>query len=295
MTHFHPLNDPDDGVDLVLIGRIQNGDREALDALLRRHQDWIYNIALRMVYLPQDAEDATQEVLIKVLTKLSSFEGRSQFRTWLYRIVCNHVLNMKRTRADEAAWTFERYGASLAAMPDFDPPDQHSIGADVQLLIDEARIGCASGMLLCLDREQRLIYILGHILGVPDTVGAELLEVTRDNFRQKLSRARRDLHSFMEQRCGLVNQANPCRCARKTRSFIRDGYVNPDKLLFAAPHLARVRDRSPQLRDELERLDLAYAEIHREHPFYNSPDFAAAMGQLLAGPQFRNIVEDPRS
>jgi RNA polymerase sigma factor (sigma-70 family) len=49
-----------------------------------------------MLHHPQDAEDATQEILIKVLTRLSSFEGRSSFRTWLYRIVVNHVLNMKR-------------------------------------------------------------------------------------------------------------------------------------------------------------------------------------------------------
>ena len=53
-------------------------------------------------------------------------------------------------------------------------------------------------MLLCLDREQRLIYVLGEIFGVTDVIGAELLEISRQNFRQKLSRARRDLHSFMQ-------------------------------------------------------------------------------------------------
>ena len=51
-----------------------------------RHQPWIYNIAARMLYHPQDAEDATQEILVKALTALASFEGRSSFRTWLYRI-----------------------------------------------------------------------------------------------------------------------------------------------------------------------------------------------------------------
>jgi RNA polymerase sigma factor (sigma-70 family) len=49
-----------------------------------------------MLYHPQDAEDATQEILVKALTALSSYEGRSSFRTWLYRIVVNHVLNAKR-------------------------------------------------------------------------------------------------------------------------------------------------------------------------------------------------------
>ena len=96
MTPFNPLADSpaDEGDDLALVRRIEAGDREALEALIVRHQPWIYNIVVRMVYDPRDAEDATQEVLIKVLTKLSTFEGRSRFRTWLYRVVVNHVLNM---------------------------------------------------------------------------------------------------------------------------------------------------------------------------------------------------------
>src|SRR3989441_8971039 len=206
-------SDPEDG---EMVRQAQGGNREALERLITRHQAWIYNIVLRMVYLPQDAEDATQEVLVKLITKLSTFVGKSSFRTWLYRIVVNHVLNMKRTRADAAGWTFTRYGDSLDATPDMDLLDPRSVPADVQLLVEEAKIGCTSGMLLCLDREQRLIYILGDIFGVTDKIGSELLEISRDNFRQKLGRARRDLHSFMQNKCGLVNKAHPCRCAKKT-------------------------------------------------------------------------------
>ena len=72
--------------DQELVSQIRSGNREALETLIKRHQSWIYNIVQRMIYLPQDAEDITQEILIKVLTKLSTFEGRSSFRTWLYRI-----------------------------------------------------------------------------------------------------------------------------------------------------------------------------------------------------------------
>jgi DNA-directed RNA polymerase specialized sigma24 family protein len=71
-------------------------------------------------------------------------------------------------------------------------------------------------MLLCLDREHRSIYILGEILEVTDGMGAELLEISRENFRQRLARARRKLHNFMNDKCGLVNRANRCRCAKKT-------------------------------------------------------------------------------
>ena len=78
----NPFTDAPDAEseDLELVRRAQAGQREALEQLIARHQAWIYNIALRMVYLPEDAEDATQEILIKVITKLSTFEGRSRSR-----------------------------------------------------------------------------------------------------------------------------------------------------------------------------------------------------------------------
>lgn len=292
MTPFNPLGDAADGDadDLALVRRIQSGDRDALETLIVRHQRWVYNIVLRMVYHPHDAEDVTQEVLIKLLTKLSAFEGRSRFRTWLYRIVVNHVLNMKRARGEAAEWTFQKYGHGLDGAPDAELPDPRAIPADVQLLVDEARITCSSGMLLCLSREQRLAYILGEIFGVSDAVGAELLETSRDNFRQKLSRARRDLHSFMQDKCGLVNKRNPCRCAKKTQAFMEAGYVDPHNLLFARTHVLSVRDVSPKVHNDLNALDMAYAEIHRAHPFLPPPDFVTVLRGLLQQPRFRSIL-----
>jgi RNA polymerase sigma factor (sigma-70 family) len=291
MRSHHPLADGTDmdSEDLELVHRTHNGDRDALERLVNRHQDWIYNIVLRMVYLPQDAEDATQEVLVKMVTKLSTFEGKSQFRTWLYRIAINHVLNMRRTRGEAAGWTFERYGEGLTNAPDLDLPDPRTVPADVQLLVDEARIGCSTGMLLCLDREQRLVYILGEIFGVSAKVGAELLEVSAENFRQKLSRARRDLHQFMHQQCGLVNAANPCRCAKKTQAFIQAGYIDPGNLLFAKAHVTQIREMAPSVHEDINELDAAYAAIHRDHPFQPSPDFVLALRELINQKKFRSI------
>ena len=99
-------NAPTDLEDRILVARARSGSRAALEDLVRRHQGWIYNIAIRMLYHPQDAEDATQEILIKAVTRLLSFEGRSSFRTWLYRIVVNHVLNMKRGRLEQTSSKF---------------------------------------------------------------------------------------------------------------------------------------------------------------------------------------------
>src|SRR4029453_2339693 len=163
MTIANPFvdNAPIDLEDRALVARARSGSREALEDLIQRHQGWIYNITIRMLYHPHDAEDATQEILIKAVTRLSSFEGRSSFRTWLYRIVVNHVLNMKRGRVEQTSISFRSYGHELDHTPDLELPDPSSVSAEVRQLVAEAMIGCVSGMLLCLDREQRLTYILG--------------------------------------------------------------------------------------------------------------------------------------
>ena len=175
-----------------------------------------------------------------------------------------------------------------------DLPDPATVPADVQLLVDEARIGCSMGMLLCLDRQQRLVYILGEIFGVTDAVGAELLEVSREAYRQRLSRARRDLHQFMDRKCGLVNAANPCRCAKKTQAFIAAGFVDPRNLLFASAHVTRVREVAPALHEDVNALDAAYAAVHRDHPFHTPPALAAAIRRLLEQPEFESILDPGR-
>jgi RNA polymerase sigma factor (sigma-70 family) len=279
--------------DRVLVTRAAAGDGDAFDELVRRHQKWIYNIAVRMLSHPHDAQDATQEILIKVVTGLASFEGHSSFRTWLYRIVVNHVLNMRRGRREPDALSFGCYAHGLDGTPDLDLPDQRSAPADIRLLVNEARIGCTMGMLLCFDREQRLIYILGEIFGVTDAVGAELMDMTRENFRQRLARARRDLHNFMNDKCGLVNQANPCRCARKTRGFIQAGYVDPAHLRFAREHVQEVRAVVRTRAEALTTLDQRCGEVFRKHPFYESPDLVPALRQLIEGSLFRRVTEIP--
>src|SRR5579872_445005 len=137
MTLNNPLADsaPTEQKDQNSVLRARAGDRKALEDLIERHQDWIYNTALRMLFHPQDAEDATQEILVKVLTRLSSFEGRSSFRTWLYRIVVNHVLNMRRGRVEDPAIDFRIYGEDLDKTPDLDLPDPKGASLDANLLM----------------------------------------------------------------------------------------------------------------------------------------------------------------
>jgi RNA polymerase sigma factor (sigma-70 family) len=280
-----------EGQDQNRLMHARSGDRKALEDLLERHQGWIFNIALRMLYHPQDAEDATQEILVKILTRLSSFEGRSSFRTWLYRIAVNHLLNIRRSRVEDPAINFRMYGEELDKTPDLDLPDPEGPFPDTNLLVSEVMLACTSGMLLCLDREQRMAYILGGILSVSDTVAAEVLEISTDNFRQRLARARRDLRSFMNDKCGLVNQANPCRCAKKTRGFIQAGHVDPNNLLFHRDRICEVREAAPQAYQTIKNLDGKCAEIYRQHPFYKPPDLAQMVRQLVESPALRRVTD----
>jgi RNA polymerase sigma factor (sigma-70 family) len=286
MTVDNPFADsaPTEQDDENLVVRARAGDRKALEDLIERHQAWIYNIALRMLFHPEDAEDATQEILVKVVTRLSSFEGRSSLRTWIYRIVVNHVLNMRRGRVEDPLINFRRYGEELDTTPDLDPPDLKGVSPDGNLLVTEAMLACTSGMLLCLDREQRLAYILGAILGVGDTVAAEVLEITAENFRQRLARARRDLRNFMNDKCGLVNPANSCRCAKKTRGFIQAGHVDPENLLFVRERICKVREAAPKTYQTIKTLDDKCAEIYRGHPFYRPPDLVQMVRKLVLSP-----------
>jgi RNA polymerase sigma factor (sigma-70 family) len=298
MTASAPLGDgpgtaETDDADRRRVVRASEGDQEALEELVRRHQRWIYNVAIRMLAHPQDAEDATQEILIKAFTRLSSFEGRSSVRTWLYRIAVHHVLNMKRGRLEHETLTFGCYAHGLDSTPDLDLPDEATVPVDVRVLADEARISCTSGMLLCLDRAQRLVYVIGEIFESGDVLGAELLDISRENFRQRLARARRDLHNFMNDKCGLVNPANPCRCAKKTRGFMQAGYVDPANLLFARERVRQVREVQAETSRAITTLDEQCGRIYREHPFYNSPDVVPALRRLLGSTEVRRTLDLP--
>jgi RNA polymerase sigma factor (sigma-70 family) len=289
---FNPFAEITDGSDDAdLVEQAKGGDRDALEKLILRHQAWIYNIAVRMVFQPQDAEEVTQEVLIKAITRLSTFQGESQFRTWLYRITSNHVLNMKRRGGETQPQTFASYAAAINNTPDLDLPDPKSVPVDVPILVEEAKIGCTTGMLLCLDRKQRLIFTLGEILGVSDTVGSEIMEMTADNFRQSLARVRRDLYQFMNSQCGLVNANNPCRCPKKTKGFIDNGHVDPHHLLFVPMHVQRIKDAAADTVREIDGVvDGQYAAIYRDQPFLQPAEQVHWLRGILDRPDVRTAL-----
>ncbi|MBI3402259.1 MAG: RNA polymerase sigma factor [Acidobacteria bacterium] len=249
-----------------LAARAKDGDREALEALVAAIRHDIYNLAVRMLWHPADAEDATQEILLRIVTKLATFRGDSAFRTWSFRVATNHLLNVRRSRAEREALTFERFGTDLETGLS-DPPAGPADDPQQALLVEEVKLGCTTGMLLCLSREERLAYIVGDILDLPSEEAARSLGIRPPAFRKRLSRARDRLRTFMRAHCGLVSPDAACSCRRRVASAIAHGRVDPDRLLFAGVS----REDAVATTREVEALH-DIADLFRRHPRYSAPD-----------------------
>lgn len=256
------------------------GDRKALDKLVHLHQPFIYNVAWKMVHDANDALDLTQETLLKVITKLAQFKGKSSFRTWLYRIVMNEFLMGKRRKSEASFSSFDDYGAQLDAVPNAELTREEEI--EQEELSREMKIRCMSGMLMCLTREQRLIYILGDSFGIDHKVGAEIFEVTPQNFRVKLHRARKELYNYMNNKCGLVNKDNPCRCPKKARTLKQMGALDENNLQFNVGFKSKIAAYAVANHDIAgDAFEEKYTELFRDHPARAEFDKQTAVSEIL--------------
>jgi RNA polymerase sigma factor (sigma-70 family) len=288
MENPFQINNYNDQTDSELVKQALEGSKNALEDLVARHQAFIYNIAWKMVLNPQDAEDLTQDVLIKVITKLSQFDNRSLFRTWLYRIAVNHFLNCQKRFRELQFTDFETVGNIIDNLPD------HELSLleqdEFKEATEDVKISCTAGMLLCLDREQRIVFILGAIFRIDHKLGADILEVTPDNFRQRLSRAKKDLYNFMNDKCGLVNKSNPCRCPKKTKAFMENDWVSPENLLFNTRHITEIYRTVPEKNEELvlvfeDKYDLLFSK----HPLQKPTKTESIVAEILQDKKLKAI------
>lgn len=155
---------------------------------------------------------------------------------------------------------------------------------ELKLLEDECRVACTYGMLLCLSREQRVALLLGDVLKLSDREGAEICEVSRATFRQRLSRAREIVRFIIAKRCGLIDASNPCSCNRQLGACIRQGILDPRHPVFAAlPRASQTPparfERAAEQLDEMERFaalvgsdDFIAPESVWAHVRLNAPD-----------------------
>lgn len=241
------------------------GDRDALDGLVRALQGDLYGLALRMLWNREDAEDATQEILVRIVTRLSQFTFQSRLKTWAYRVAVNYILDTKKSAIERLHLGFDRFADDLA-----EGLQPASAGdAEASVLIDEVKVGCSLAMLQCLDRPHRLAYVLGEILELSGPEAVEVLEISPALFRKRLQIARETIIQFTRSHCGLVSDAAPCRCNRRVSNVVPS---TPQPLTFA-----RQATSFQQARALVRRVDEARwaLEVHRtSQPRASSVDFA---------------------
>jgi RNA polymerase sigma factor (sigma-70 family) len=215
-----------------LVSHAREGSREAAETLIKRLQPIVFNLCQKFYLHPEDGEDAAQEILIKALTNLGRWRSdRGPFRVWFLAVARNHLIDVRRQkgRLESQMTGLNDYFDAVDAIPDDVSADTLTPGPEARALAMEANASCMLGMLVCLDREQRLVLIVGDVLGIESREAAQIFGVTAAAFRQRLHRARAELYSFLERRCGLVNKGNPCRCRKKAKGFAAAGWIDPVK------------------------------------------------------------------
>lgn len=251
------------------------GDRAALERLVASLQDDIYGLALRMLCHREDAEDATQEILVRIVTRLSQFDFRSKLKSWAYRVAVNYILDVKKSAMERLHLSFERFGADLGSGLGLEAPQE----TERSLLIEEVKVGCTLAMLQCLDRPHRMAYVLGEILELPGPEAAAALDISAELFRKRLQLAREAILSFTRSYCGLVSDAAPCRCNRQLPAALQAGKVRAGECSFAAAECSFEEARSIVRRVDEARWSM---EIHRtSHPRASSIDFARRIAAIL--------------
>ena len=186
---------PDDarGDDRQLVAAAQAGDRQALDALLRRHYDRIHAVCRRIAGSSRDADDAAQEATISIVRGLPRFDGRAQFSTWIYRIATNAALDELRRR---------RRRPGLAVVDDeghppeiVDPLAERTVEASVdRLSIDAA--------LAALPEDFRVAVVLRDVGDLDYAEIAEALGVPVGTVKSRIARGRSQLAAALGNQPG---------------------------------------------------------------------------------------------
>ena len=270
----------------ILIRNATAGDKKALETLIADVQDLIFNLSLRMLGTFADAEDATQDILLKMITHLSSFRGESSFTTWVFRIATNHLKNYKKHMFAHYPLSFEYYGDDIENGKAHDVPDLTQ-NVEKDILAEELKMSCTNVMLQCLDTESRCIFILGTMFKVDSRIAGEILEMTPEAYRQRLSRIRKRMAEFLGKYCGEYGSGR-CRCKDRVNYAIQSHRINPLQLDYTAATEISVQTML-NVKNAMEDID----DLSRDFSFcksYQSPErMKHLIQELLDSTQFSII------
>jgi RNA polymerase sigma factor (sigma-70 family) len=274
-----------------LVTEAVQGSKDALEEIVRRIQDPVYSLALRMLLHPSDAQEATQEILITVITNLRGYRFEGPFRAWVMRIAANKLKAVRKTFLEKKISSVENLDEIMDRVESrgwFSKP----LEAPEPYLEVEMRSVCTHAMLLSLDRPHRMAFILGVVMEVSSQEGAQILDVTPAAYRKRLSRARSRIKGFLEKHCGLFDNSNRCRCKSILASHLKEGWISPDKLVFVSnpgdvESPTTLKHYLKEL-DELERISAIYKSLPT-----SDFDFVNFLRNLNKNGQYR-IITDPQ-
>jgi RNA polymerase sigma factor (sigma-70 family) len=216
-----------------------DGDRAAVDQLLKALQRPFYNLALRMLGDRSVAEDATQECLLRVITHLSQYRAEARFGTWATRVAVNVILDLRGGRAREARMTLESFRGALETGRDEAATER----PEDALLLKQAKTQCSRALLQCLDGDHRIAFVLGEILEFDAADASEILDLEPAAYRKRLSRARGELTAFLSRECSVHSAGRPCACHRRLDFAVASGRLDPARLEVHVADLAQLRTR----------------------------------------------------
>ncbi len=187
--------------DAVLIEQYRNGDSEAMEQLVLKYQNRIYNVILKICADPDDAAELTQETFVKVIENLDKFEGRSGFYTWTFRIAVNLTLNycQRNSRLVFRSLDAEQQqddSQVKQVLKDFLSDDRSPDPAAELQNKELHRI--AAKALIGLDEAHRSVIVLRDIEGMSYARIAEVLDIELGTVRSRLSRARGKMRDILE-------------------------------------------------------------------------------------------------
>ena len=265
------------------------GDREALEVLVAGVQDMVFNLSLRMLGTFADAEDATQDILLKMITHLSTFRGESAFTTWVFRIAVNHLKNYKKHMFAHAGLSFACYGEDIENGKIQDVPDLTQ-NVEKDILAEELKMSCTNVMLQCLDVESRCIFILGTMFKVDSRIAGDILEMTPEAYRQRLSRIRKKMADFLGEYCGEYGGGR-CKCKDRVNYAIQNHRLNPSQLDYVTAAEIPVQTMT-DVKNAMERID----DLSQEFAFcktYRSPERMKHLIQEFLDSTQLSIIQKP--
>jgi RNA polymerase sigma factor (sigma-70 family) len=236
-------------VDQELVEAARRGSRAALDGLVRALQQPVYNLALRMLANPTDAEDAAQEIIIKIITSLGGLREPGAAGAWALRVALRHLVHdRKMGRVEAMRFSFPTFGADLLDGLEA-VPDDKAADPELNVLVAQVKVGCTLALLTCLSRPLRAAYILGEVYELSDLEAAAMLEIEHAAYRQRLRRARALVLAFTQHHCGIVSSEARCRCAGRVKKALASGRAQRETCVpeMAAHDLVEVRNAIARL------------------------------------------------